>query len=89
MRICTSCGRLSGSARTSASSSSKSVTDPALADPVFDIYVADDGIPREAQLRFSITGTSEGEPVRIDYIVDYVFSAVGEPVDIVAPDLPG
>ncbi len=63
------------------------IASPVLADPVFDIFVGDDGIPQEAQLRFAITGTVDEEPVQIDYAVDYRFSAVGVPVEIEAPEV--
>lgn len=57
-----------------------------LESSLFDIYVDDEGIPVEARLDFTITGTTEsGGAARLNYFVVYRFSRVGEPVTITAP----
>jgi hypothetical protein len=65
-----------------------SIKDPAIPVSEFHVYVDEEGIPVNGLLRFLLTGTSDGEPVRLDYIVTYEFSNVGTPVTIEAPDVP-
>ncbi len=62
--------------------------DARLTDPLFHVYVREDGAPVEAQLTFTVTGTMQEEAVRIDYLVNYAFSDLGSDVTIVAPDIP-
>jgi len=59
--------------------------DAELEGSTFDIYVDDEGIPVEADLEFAIVGTINAVPTRIDYVVFYAFTNVGDPVTIEAP----
>jgi hypothetical protein len=53
----------------------------------FDMFLTPQGLPIDAILDFSISGRYAGyaSQVQIDYHVEYRFSRIGKPVDIVAP----
>jgi LppX/LprAFG-like lipoprotein len=54
----------------------------------FDVYVTDDGVPLTALMEFSGSGLVTGERQPVKATVRYDFSRFGEPVTIVAPQLP-
>ena len=51
------------------------------------LFVEDDGTPVQALLRAVLRLTGSGANVKLDIDVTYRFSHVGEPVEIVAPEI--
>lgn len=66
---------------------STGIPDAAIEESAFDIFVDDVGLPVEADLTFTLSGVNQGTPFEAVYEVHYVFSEVGVPVTIEAPDV--
>lgn len=69
-------------------SAGSTVEDATIESTRFTVYVDEEGVPVNALLQYSVGGTADGNPVDVDYLVQYEFLDVGEPVTIDAPEMP-
>ncbi|HEX2222283.1 MAG TPA: hypothetical protein VHK06_07140 [Candidatus Limnocylindria bacterium] len=58
---------------------------PEIEESRFDVLVREDGTPSRAQFTGTLTGTYNGEAAEVSFDFTYIFTEVGEPVEIPDP----